>query len=257
MSQGQTWSPVRSACRCAASCRSRGRVAATPVGSSTGTRRSSYGVSPARSSAAGPPPGSAGGSRGSSGTAIRRPDATICLTSALAHYDLTDAIPRALDIALPRGSRLPSTEAAIAWHLFDRETFDLGRTEIEIPGSALRIGIYSPERCIADAFRLRGTTLERGTTSTRWRDHIDIVQWPAQYDIDKDDLRRSPEAVAEYRNVDLKPISPVVKGYGAIAQAKWAAWHRKEALRTVGAVQLRTRHRSSQGPRSPLENRTW
>lgn len=64
--------------------------------------------------------------------------------------------PRALDIALPRRSRIPSSEAAIAWHLFDRETFDLGRTEIEIPGSALRIGIYSPERCIADAFRLRG-----------------------------------------------------------------------------------------------------
>lgn len=31
-----------------------------------------------------------------------------------------------------------------------------GRNEIEIPGSTLTIGIYSPERCIADAFRLRG-----------------------------------------------------------------------------------------------------
>lgn len=88
--------------------------------------------------------------------ATRRPDATICLTSALAHFDLTDIIPPALDIAIPRGTRIPATRAAIEWHSFDRDTFDLGRTEIEIPGSTLRIGIYSPERCIADAFRLRG-----------------------------------------------------------------------------------------------------
>lgn len=88
--------------------------------------------------------------------AIRRADATICLTSALAHYDLTDAIPDALDIAIPRGSRIPATDAPIRWHLFARDTFDLGRTEIAIPGTDLNIGIYSPERCIADAFRLRG-----------------------------------------------------------------------------------------------------
>jgi len=88
--------------------------------------------------------------------ATRRRDATICLTSALAHYELTDAIPSAVDIAIPRGSRIPAGNSAIAWHLFDRKTFDLGRNEIEIPGSTLTIGIYSPERCIADAFRLRG-----------------------------------------------------------------------------------------------------
>lgn len=87
---------------------------------------------------------------------IRRPDATICLTSALAFHDLTDAIPDALDVAIPRGARIPATQAAIDWHLFAKDTFDLGRTDIPIPGSDLRIGIYSPARCIADAFRLRG-----------------------------------------------------------------------------------------------------
>ena len=87
--------------------------------------------------------------------ATRRTDATICLTSALSHYDLTDAIPAALDLAIPRGSRIPAGNSAIAWHLFDTKTFDLGRNEIEIPGSTLAIGIYSPERCIPDAFRLR------------------------------------------------------------------------------------------------------
>lgn len=86
----------------------------------------------------------------------RRSDATICLTSALAFHDLTDVIPDALDIAIPRGARPPAGSAGIRWHLFAEATFDLGRSEIPIPGSEQRIGIYSPERCIADAFRLRG-----------------------------------------------------------------------------------------------------
>ena len=88
--------------------------------------------------------------------AARRADATICLTSALAIHDLTDTIPETLDIAIPRGARVPATQAAISWHLFAKETFDLGRTQIPIPGAELQIGLYSPERCIVDAFRLRG-----------------------------------------------------------------------------------------------------
>lgn len=87
--------------------------------------------------------------------ATRRPDATICLISALAHYDLTDAIPTKLDVAIPRGSRTPASTGAIAWHHFDRATFEIEREEIAIPGSDQTIGIYSPERSIADAFRLR------------------------------------------------------------------------------------------------------
>lgn len=88
--------------------------------------------------------------------ATRRPDATICLTSALAHHDLTDTIPTALDIAIPRGSRTPKSTGAIAWHHFDRATFAIGREEIAIPGAGQMIGMYSAERSIADAFRLRG-----------------------------------------------------------------------------------------------------
>ncbi|WP_084710150.1 type IV toxin-antitoxin system AbiEi family antitoxin domain-containing protein [Nesterenkonia alba] len=86
----------------------------------------------------------------------RRPEATICLTSALAYYDLTDVIPDALNVAIPRGVRIPATDSAITWHSFDRSTFDIGREEISIPGSELTIGLYSPERSIVDAFRLRG-----------------------------------------------------------------------------------------------------
>ncbi|WP_068396852.1 type IV toxin-antitoxin system AbiEi family antitoxin domain-containing protein [Kribbia dieselivorans] len=88
--------------------------------------------------------------------ATRRPDATICLASALAEHDLTDVIPAALDVAIPRGSRTPAGGGAIAWHQFERATFDIGREEIPIPGTDQTIGIYSPERSIVDAFRLRG-----------------------------------------------------------------------------------------------------
>ncbi len=88
--------------------------------------------------------------------ASRRPDATICLSSALAHYDLTDEIPASLDVAIPRGNRRPATRSALRWHLFDRGTFDVERESIPIPGSDMTIGIYSPERSIVDAFRLRG-----------------------------------------------------------------------------------------------------
>jgi hypothetical protein len=89
--------------------------------------------------------------------AARHPRATLCLTSALAHHDLTDEIPHALDVAIPRGSRIPASAGAIAWHLFAADSFGLGRATIAIPGSEMRIGIYGPERSIADAFRLRGS----------------------------------------------------------------------------------------------------
>ena len=76
----------------------------------------------------------------------------VCVTSAHTLYDLTDA----LDVAIPRGARRPATRSAIRWHLFAAATFDLGRREIPIPGAEQTIGIYSAERCIVDAFRLRG-----------------------------------------------------------------------------------------------------
>ena len=57
--------------------------------------------------------------------AARRPDAIICLVSALAHHGLTDEIPATLDVALPRGSRIPATAGAITWHARDYRPHDL------------------------------------------------------------------------------------------------------------------------------------
>lgn len=89
--------------------------------------------------------------------ATRRPDTIVCLTTALAHHDLVDDIPDALDLAIPRTARPPATHGAVRWHRFDTNTFTIGREDYPIPGTDLTIGIYSPERCIVDAFRLRSS----------------------------------------------------------------------------------------------------
>lgn len=87
--------------------------------------------------------------------ASRKPTATVCLLSALSLHDLTDEIPRAGDIALPRGERPLSTRfAPVHWHSFDRATFDIGREQHQLV-DGIAIGLYSPERTIADVFRLR------------------------------------------------------------------------------------------------------
>jgi len=93
---------------------------------------------------------------------------------------------------------------------------------------------YAPETTIAE----KGVTiLERGITSTRWRDYVDIVQL-ARRGIDTDELLRSARAVARHRGVTLEPIAAHVVGYGQIGQAKWAAWRRKERLEAVCEADL-------------------
>lgn len=94
--------------------------------------------------------------------AVRAPAATICLTSALARHGLTDEIPPAMDIALPRDHWQPTVAARVAWHRFAGDTFTLGRQDLIVAGSAVHgavsVGLYSAERSIIDAFRTRGTT---------------------------------------------------------------------------------------------------
>jgi hypothetical protein len=86
--------------------------------------------------------------------AQRAPRSTLCLTTALARHGLSDEIPNTIDVALPRGQHRPATTAPVTWHLFDRATFDLGRTELPLDRTT-SIGLYGPERCIIDAIRLR------------------------------------------------------------------------------------------------------
>ncbi|WP_193743381.1 type IV toxin-antitoxin system AbiEi family antitoxin domain-containing protein [Leucobacter sp. UCD-THU] len=87
--------------------------------------------------------------------AAKRPDATLCLLTALSLHDLTDEIPTRSDIAIPRGTQ-PVTvhHAPIAWHRFDADTFRIGHTEHALPDGS-SIGLYSAERTLIDLFRLR------------------------------------------------------------------------------------------------------
>lgn len=80
--------------------------------------------------------------------------ATLCLRSALARHNLIDDIPAEYDIAIPRGSWAPQTNAPVRWRHFDKDTFSLGR-ELLTLDETRSIGIYSAERSIIDAFRLR------------------------------------------------------------------------------------------------------
>lgn len=87
--------------------------------------------------------------------ALRKPRATLALTSALDRHDLTDAIPSRIDIALPRGSRSVATpNSLVRWHSFDAATFEIGRETIDA-AEGIRIGLYGAERTIIDAFRTR------------------------------------------------------------------------------------------------------
>ena len=89
---------------------------------------------------------------------------------------------------------------------------------------------YSPDTVLAE----KGVTiLERGTTSTRWRDYVDIVRLAEMYDMDDDLLLAAAQAVADYRGVDLTAVGPMLAGYGNISQPKWAAWRRKEGLEEI------------------------
>ena len=74
------------------------------------------------------------------------------------------------------------------------------------------------------------TALERGTTSTRWRDFVDIYVLTGRYAINGQTLKSSMQRVAQFRNAELAPLRATLNGYAAIAQTRWRAWLRKQRL---------------------------
>lgn len=98
-----------------------------------------------------------------------------------------------------------------------------------IIGDPISLVGYAPESTVAE----KGVTiLERGITSTRWRDYVDIVTLNGA-GLDSKKLLDAAQAVAGYRKVSLAPIGPAVEGYGEIGQSKWAAWRKKEQLESI------------------------
>jgi hypothetical protein len=86
--------------------------------------------------------------------AERVPAGTLCLETALARHGLIDAIPAAIDVAVPRGSTRSALRAPVRLHQFDRATFGLGRDLLDV-GARDALGLYSAERSIIEVVRLR------------------------------------------------------------------------------------------------------
>lgn len=85
----------------------------------------------------------------------RAPQGMICLTSALAYWDLTDAIPQVVHLATPKGTHRPTIDyPPTAVHVFAAETFEVGRMEVT-HSERERFAIASRERTVVDTFRLR------------------------------------------------------------------------------------------------------
>ena len=85
----------------------------------------------------------------------RVPRGMICLTSAMAYWDLTDEIPRAVHLAVPKGAHRPMIDhPPTTIHVFAAETFEVGRSEV-IGEAGERFWISDRERTVVDAFRLR------------------------------------------------------------------------------------------------------
>jgi predicted transcriptional regulator of viral defense system len=88
--------------------------------------------------------------------AYRAPRAVVCLVSAASVHDLTDELPLAVQIAVPKGTWPPKIAyPQVEVFTWSPNTFDLGLQAVEAaPGESVRV--YSPARTVVDLMRLRG-----------------------------------------------------------------------------------------------------
>lgn len=82
------------------------------------------------------------------------------------------------------------------------------------------------------------TVLERGITSTRWRDYTDVLGLARSHSFLAGDLAAAATATAQHRGLTLGPLEPHLQGYGAVGQAKWAAWRRAWRLEEMSDADL-------------------
>jgi predicted transcriptional regulator of viral defense system len=86
---------------------------------------------------------------------VRAPAGSVCLVSALSYWDLSDEVPSAVDLAVPKGATRPEIDhPPTNVHVFDAKTFDLGRIWVD-DERGTGFHITDRERSIVDAFRLR------------------------------------------------------------------------------------------------------
>lgn len=63
--------------------------------------------------------------------AYRIPEGTLCLTTALARHGLTDNIPTRIDVAIPRGKRIPTLLSPVDVRVFQKKhsNWDVGSSK--------------------------------------------------------------------------------------------------------------------------------
>jgi hypothetical protein len=66
--------------------------------------------------------------------AYRIPKGTLCLTTALARHGLTDSIPTRIDVAVPRGHRIPVLQSPVDIRVFAKDTFEFGARGVQSRG---------------------------------------------------------------------------------------------------------------------------
>lgn len=71
------------------------------------------------------------------------------------------------------------------------------------------------------------TILQRGATSTRWRDYMDLRSLSRSRSFEARTVREAIREVAKHRKVELSIPSASLGGHDNLAQQKWTAWRKK------------------------------
>lgn len=93
-----------------------------------------------------------------------------------------------------------------------------------ILGGEFTVMGHPPETVIAEK---AVTILQRGATSTRWRDYMDLRSLAHSRSFSAATLSKAIEEVAKRRKVEISAPSASLAGHDERAQQKWAAWRKK------------------------------
>lgn len=99
-----------------------------------------------------------------------------------------------------------------------------------ILGGEFTVMGHPPETVVAEK---AVTILQRGATSTRWRDYMDLRSLSRNRSFYAQTLRAAIEEVAKYREVELSAPSESLTGHDELAQQKWAAWRKKTDVEDI------------------------
>ena len=99
-----------------------------------------------------------------------------------------------------------------------------------ILGGEFTVMGHPPETIIAEK---AVTILQRGATSTRWRDYMDLRSLAHSRSFSAGTLRKAIDEVAKHRNVELAAPSASLAGHDDLAQRKWAAWRKKTDVEDI------------------------